>query len=321
MEFRQLEAYVKVVELGSFSKAAKELHVSQPSVSTYISTLERELDTTLLNRSTKTVSTTLAGERFLEKAQELITLRSESINAMKDLSKDHSGEIRIIASSVPASYLLPRILADFHALYPKVSFSVSQADTAAAVQAVAENKADIGFAGSIVEHANCKFQEFADDELIFIGPATTHKKNTSAELSSLGQKLSSKDFLLRESQLSSTKKYSLEDLLYSGSFISRELGSGTRIQYEKFFHDKGINLKRIMSCANMGNTQSVINSVASGLGISIVSELAAHDAINQRQILALRSKEKLPSRKIYTVLNARVKHSHLIRLFLAHIER
>jgi len=292
VEFRQLEAYLKVVEHGSFSKAAKDLHVSQPSVSTYISALERELGTILLNRSTKTVSTTLAGERFLLHAKELIALRSTSIDAMKALSEDHSGEIRIIASSVPASYLLPKILADFRTFFPKVNFSVQQADTAATVQAIAENAADIGFAGSIIHNSLCDFQEFADEELIFIGPA-----DTKAE----------------------AKIFSLEELLYENSFISRELGSGTRIQYEKYFSSQDINLQRIKTCATMGDTQSIINSVASGLGISVVSELAAREAITLGQVAVMRTNIKVPHRKIYTVLNTKVVHSHLVKLFLEHL--
>ena len=296
MEFRQLEAFIKVVELGSFSKAAKELHVSQPSVSTYISSLERELGTALLNRSTKVVSPTLAGTRFFDRAKELIALRNESIEAVKDLSEDHSGEIRIIASSVPASAILPKILSEFTALYPKVSFVVEQADTAAAVDAVAKNRADIGFAGSIVKNDVCSFQEFIDEELVFIGPP----------------KLSSQ---------AASKVHTLEELLYQNRFISREQGSGTRIQYEKFFTDKGIDLKKINSCATMGDTQSIINSVASGLGISIVSELVALSAIDQKLISVLRSEEKVPHRKIYTVLRAKVKHPRLVKLFLEHLEQ
>ena len=310
MEFRQLEAYLKVVEQGSFSKAAKELHVSQPSVSTYISSLERELGTTLLNRSTKTVSTTLAGERFLLRAQELIALRSASINAMKALSDDHRGEIRIVASSVPASYLLPQILADFRALFPKVSFSVRQADTAAAVQAIAENAADIGFAGSVIESSLCDFQEFADEELIFIAPA----KASFGLATDCGQATQNK-----LSTGMDTKVYTLEELLSGGSFISRELGSGTRIQYEKYFSEQGIDSSRIKSCATMGDTQSIINSVASGLGVSIVSELAVRDAVALGQVVVLRTASKMPHRKIYTVLNAKVSHSHLVKLFLEHL--
>jgi len=295
MEFRQLEAFIKVVELGSFSKAAKELHVSQPSVSTYISSLERELGTTLLNRSTKTISPTLAGTRLLERAKELIALRNDSIDAIKGLNEDHSGEIRIVASSVPASAILPKILSEFNALYPKVSFAVEQADTSAAVDAIAKSRADIGFAGSIIKNDICTYQEFADEELVFIGPPAAG--TTGAR----------------------SKVYSLEELLYDKRFISREQGSGTRIQYERFFESKGIDLRKINACATMGDTQSIINSVASGLGISIVSELVAIAAINQKQISILRSAEKVPHRKIYTVLNAKTKQPRLVKLFLEHL--
>ncbi|MCL2526046.1 MAG: selenium metabolism-associated LysR family transcriptional regulator [Coriobacteriia bacterium] len=292
MEFRQLEAYLKVVQLGSFSKAAKELHVSQPSVSTYISQLERELGVTLLNRSTKVVSPTLAGERFLERAREMIEQRDRSIDAMFELTHDHAGVIRIAASSVPATSLLPRALASFHKLYPKVSFVVEHADTAATVQAVAENRADLGFAGSIIEGSNCHFEEFADEELIFIGPAGTGGAR------------------------SASKVYSLAELLHEGCFIARELGSGTRLAYEKFFVEAGIDLAGINTCATMGDTQSTINCVAAGLGVSIVSEIAARDAIEHGQVVALRCADQLPQRKIYSVLNRRVKQSHLVELFL-----
>jgi len=294
MEFRQLEAFLKVVELGSFSKAAKELHVSQPSVSTYISSLEKELSTTLLNRSTKTISTTLAGERFLPKAKELMQLRSTSIESMKHLSTDLSGEIRIIASSVPATSLLPRILAAFHGRYPRVSFAVDQADTAAAVQTVADNQADIGFAGSIVKDDRCTFQEFADEKLIIIAPV---KKESNSEDSD-------------------TEVHTLEDLLYSHYFISRELGSGTRIQYEKYFETQGIDLGKMQICASMSSTQSIINSVANGLGISLVSELAAQDAIAQGQVRRLKTSQAMPQRKIYSVLNRHITHSHILKTFL-----
>ena len=293
MEFRQLEAYIKVVELGSFSKAAKELHVSQPSVSTYISKLERDLGTQLLNRSTKTISTTLAGERFFAKAQGLLDLRADSIETMQGLSTDHSGEIRLIASSVPASYILPRLLADFCAHYPKVSFTIEQADTTQAVAAIAENRADIGFAGSVIASKICQFEDFVDEELIFIGAANGVKAD---------------------------KIYTLDELLYQGDFISREVGSGTRIQYEKFFAEQGVDLKRIKSCAIMGNTESIINSVASGLGISIVSEIAAREALEAGKVVELRTTERVPHRKIYTVTNKRVKRSHLVKLFLDHLK-
>ena len=293
MDFRQIEAFIKVVELSSFSRAAEELHISQPSVSNYISMLEKELNIILINRSTKVFSITLAGERFLEKAKEMMFLKSESIDTLKNFTGDVSGDIHILASSVPALYILPQILARFHNLYPNISFTVNQADTAAVVQGIAAHKADIGFAGSMLGEKKCDYFEFINEELVFIAPAG--------------------------GGYSANKKYALEELLYANSFIAREYGSGTRIQYEKYFVENGIILDKIKTCANMDSTHSIINAVISGLGISIVSELAARQMIEHKLLTPLKIDKETPERKIYMVLNKSAIHSHLVKLFMEYI--
>ena len=293
MEFRQIEAFVKVVELASFSKAAEELFVSQPSVSSYITSLEQELNTVLINRSKKVLSTTMAGERFLEKAKEMLLLKQETVEMLKNLSTDVSGEIRILASSVPAQYILPPILAEFHKLHPRVSFIVHQADTLEVVQGIAAHKADIGFAGSIIGDKKCDFHEFTNEKLVFIAP--------------------------NNGDYSENKKYKLGELLYSNHFIAREFGSGTRLQYEKYFTENGILLDKIKTCGIMDSTHSIINAVMNGLGISIVSELAVHNMLEQKLLMPIKLRNALPERKIYTVLNKNIVHSHLIEVFIQFI--
>ena len=293
MDFRQIEAFIKVVELASFSRAADALHISQPSVSTYITSLEKELNSILINRSTKVLSTTLAGERFLEKAKELTSLKHQSIEVLKNLSGDISGEIRILASSVPALYLLPQIFAEFCRLHPGIIFTVNQADTAEVVQGITARKADIGFAGSVLKGGKCDFVEFVNERLVFIAP------NNGA--------------------YSEDITYTLEELLYSNNFISREFGSGTRIQYEKYFTENGIALDKIKTCVSMDNTYSIISAVANGLGISIVSELAACQMLGQRKLVPIRLKNEMPERKIYMVLNKDIVHSHLVDLFMEYV--
>ena len=293
MDFKQIEAFIKVVELASFSKASEELHISQPSISNYITTLEKEFNTILINRSTKVLSLTLAGERFFEKAKEMMALKRESIEMLKNLSKDISGDIRILASSVPALYILPPILAEFHKLYPNISFTMNQADTLEVVQGIAAHKADIGFTGSIFGDKKCNFYEFTNEKLVFIAP--------------------------NNGPYSESKEYTLEELLYSSNFISREFGSGTRIQYEKYFTENGIILDKIKTCASMDSTYSIINAVMNGLGISIVSELAVRQIFEQKLLIPIKLKNEVPERKIYTVLNKNVVHSHLIKLFIEYL--
>jgi len=290
MDFRQIEVYIKVVEVAGFSKAANELHISQPSVSSYIKSIENELGVVLINRSTKVLSTTLAGERFLEQAKKMVALMRETKDKINSLSEDISGEIRILASSVPAQYILPGLLAEFHKQYPGISFVLNQVDTSGVVHGVAAHKADIGFAGSIIAEKKCEFVDFDIERLVFIAP--------------------------NNGCFYGDKVYSLEELLYSNSFISREYGSGTRMQYEKYFSENEIELDKIKTCASMDSTQSILLAVASGLGISIISELAAGPMIEQNKLLKIKLKNKMPERKIYAVFNKNIFQSHLVKLFI-----
>ncbi|MDR1701156.1 MAG: LysR family transcriptional regulator [Sporomusaceae bacterium] len=293
MDFRQLEAFVKVVELASFSKAAEELYVSQPSISAYIAALEKELHTVLINRSTKVLATTLAGERFLAKAKEMLALKHETSEMLKNLANDVSGDIRILASSVPALYILPPLLAEFHRLYPKISFAMRQADTGGVVQGIAAHRADIGFAGSILGDKKCAFREFAAEKLVFIAP--------------------------NNSFYEPEKKYSLEELLTGHNFIAREFGSGTRMQYEKFFLENDIDLAKIKTLTSMDNTHSIISAVINGLGISVVSELSVRPLLKRNILRQIKLQLELPTRKIYLVSNKNILPSHLLELFIDYI--
>jgi len=290
MDFRQIEAYVKVIELASFSKAAEAIFLSQPSVSTYINALEKELDTILINRSTKEVSPTLAGKVFYENAKELLALKHNTVERMKHLSGNFSGEINILASTVPSQYILPETLARFNLVYPDVSFTIRQADTLEVARGIASQKADIGFSGGIVDSDKCEFTEIMTDRLVFIAP--------------------------RDKEFSETKTYSFEELLYECHFVSREKGSGTRAQYENFFAAQGIDLSKINARIGFDNTQSIINAVAGGLGIAVVSAFAAAAFIEQKMVVPLKLDTPMPERKFYYVLKRNFSHSHLVDSFV-----
>ena len=288
-----MEAFVRVVELGGFSRAAEELHVSQPSVSAYIAALEKELGAVLINRSRGVFLVTSAGEHFLGHARKMLTLKRESIEALHTFSGEVIGQVRILASSVPALYILPRLLAGFHRLHPKVSFDVRSADTAGVVAGLSAHKADVGFAGSMLGQGKCDFMPFANERLVLIAPP---------------------DSPLREDE-----PYPLAELLYEHCFIAREHGSGTRLEYEKFLGGSGVTLEKIRTVASMDSTQGIINAVAGGLGVSIVSELAATQ--NRDRLKVVRLQNELPVRDIYAVLRTNTARSHLVELFMEYVTR
>jgi len=276
MDFKQLEAYVKVIELASFSKAADAIFMSQPSVSAYINVLEKSLNTVLINR--KEVSPTPAGKIFYKSAKELLALKANTIQHIKTLSGNFSGEINILASTVPAQYILPEMLAKFNKEYPEITFNVKQASTLEVCRGVASQQAEIGFAGGIEENEKCQFKEFMTEEMVLIAPPNLEFIN-----------------------------------LQSHPFISREIGSGTRSHYESILQ----NVKK--APARFDNTQSIINAVINGMGISIVSEFAARDFIKHGMVKPIKFPNPLPKRKFYYVLKKNFIHSHLVELFAGFI--
>lgn len=290
MDFKQLEAYVQIIEHGSFSKAADAIFVSQPSVSIYVNALEKELATTLISRSTKEVYPTLAGKIFYENAKELLALRSNTIERIKNLSGNFVGEINISASSVPAQYILPEILAGFTDIHPGISFAVKQADTLEVSRSIAAKASEIGFSGGIIDNSKCEFVEFMAERMVIIAPL--------------------------DKGFTDSEEYSLDTLLYENRFISREKGSGTRARYETFFAEQNIDIKKISTCLCFDNTQSIINAVMGGLGISMVSEFAARAFVKQEMVVQLKLKAKLPERIFYFVLKKNFPHSHLVDLFV-----
>ena len=290
MDFRQIEAYAKVVELASFSKAAVAISMSQSSVSIYVNSLEKELGTTLINRSTKEVLPTFSGKIFYENAKELLALKYSTIQRIKNLSENFSGEINVLASSVPAQYILPKVIANFNNAYPDISFNVKQIESFDVPRSIASQKADIGILGGTVDEDICDFREFMSEEMVFIAPFNE--------------------------EISDSREYSLEEILYEHSFIAREKGSGARYQYESFFLEQNIDLGKINSSVSFDNNQSIINAVINGLGVSVVSEFAAKTFIEHNMISVIKLKVKLPERKFYFVLKKNFSHSHLINLFI-----
>lgn len=275
MEFKQLEAYVHVYEQQSFSKAAQLLYVSQPSVSSYIHALEKELQTQLIHRSTKEFVPTKTGVLFYEYAKELLALRDTSVSSLRDHFDCSRGSIDILASSVPAQYLLPQVLGQFHAQYQGVTFNVRQADTAAAIQGIAGNQSEIGFVGSKVENHRCLFEKFLSESMLLIAPPCYGSAGTTQE--------------------------AVIELLKSEHFVSREDGSGTRREYEEYLRSQGVDPSALKISASFDNTQAVMHAVMHGLGLAIVSELAAQHYLEQKLVVSLPLAAP-PTRDFYLVL-------------------
>lgn len=279
MNLKQLEAFVQVAEKKNFSKAAKELFLTQPTVSAHISRLEKELNTRLLIRNTKDVELSEEGERLYEYAKQIILMTEQIIQEFgQETDMGERSSIVIAASTVPAQYLLPDILAKFRQKYPREQFHIQESDSADVVEQVALRNVDIGFTGTELTNKYCEFIPFYDDDLIVITPNTEqfHKRKQSS---------------------------SVMDWIRSEPLIMREEGSGTRKETMKILQNMGLNQKELNIIASVENPETIKRSVSSGMGISILSALAARDAMSNGAVLGFSLGEMLGKRQIYVVYN------------------
>lgn len=284
MNFKQLEAFVQVAEKKSFSKAAKTLFLTQPTVSAHISGLEKELNTRLLIRSTKDVELSEEGERLYGYAKQITLLAEQIVQEFsEEPDVDEHAPITIAASTVPAQYLLPEILVKFRQKYPKEQFRIWESDSAEVVEQVAARNVDIGMTGTELSRKYCEFLPFYEDDLIVITPNT-------------------EQFYKRK------QGGNVLDWIRSEPLIMREEGSGTRKETMKILQQLGIRQDELHIIASVENPETIKRSVSSGMGISILSALSARDAVSSGAVLGFSMGEMLGKRQIYVVYN---KNFHL----------
>lgn len=261
-DLRQLEIFRKVVELGSFSKAAKAVFLAQASVSERIATLESLVGTRLLDRLGRTVVPTKAGEILYKHAVLLLDMKEAARMEMEHFLGLEGGEVHLGGSTIPGEYILPKLLVAFCRKYPSILLALTIGDSAGIQRQVLEGALELGVIGSRTPDRRLHSWQLWKDELVIAVP-TDHPLADSGVVS-LGA-------LARE------------------PFILREAGSGTLDMVSLYLEGLDRNAtERLRPVARMGTSTAVKEAVKSGLGISILSIRAIESEIAAGQISALR---------------------------------
>lgn len=274
MELRQMEAFVSVMECGSFSKAAARMRLSQPTISAHVASLERELQVKLFTRTTRELAPSDAGRLFYDYATQILSLRDASLNAIRRYTSELRGVVTVAASTIPGQYLLPKLLRGFRQKYPGVNFRIQLTDSQGAVSRVAARDVEIGFCGTMVRSPRCTFRELVDDQLVVITPNTEEYRRYQQT-----------GFPLRQVERE--------------SFISREKGSGTRKETELFLKEMGINCSKLQIAEVATSNEQIEELVSKGRGIGIISKSAAESSCQSGRILAFDFKSTKLRRKLY----------------------
>lgn len=279
MNLKQLEAFVEVAEGGSFSKAAKTLFLTQPTISAHISALEKELEVRLFVRNTKEVNMSDDGQKLYRYARQIVDLEKRIEEEFGAAKEEGRKCITIAASTIPSQYLLPKILIRFRERYPDEQLRVMEMDSSQVVDQVVSHVVDIGFTGTVLEKKHCKYIPFYKDELVIITPNTPKYQELAQ-----GNK----------EDISWIKKEHV---------IMREEGSGTRKEAELQLKGAGVKFAGLDIIASIENQETIKKSVRQGMGISVLSKLATADEVANGEILAFPIPNSDEGRDINLVYN------------------
>lgn len=253
MDFKQIEAFVYVYRLKSFSRAGDALYLSQPTISSHINSLENELGVKLFDRSSRDVAPTEAGSVFYRFAVNLLEIRDGAVSSLGDYSKKIEGRLEIAASTIPGQYLLPRVMKGFLEKYPLIRYSLYQYDTKEVIRELQEKRFEIGIVGARMDEDKLEYEFLTDDRLVLIASKTE-----------------------KIGFLQSPPSISLEEMK-DKRFITREPGSGTRQEFETALKKRGLNPGSLKVVAQMNSTEAIKHAVSEGLGVSVVSSLSVQD--------------------------------------------
>ena len=272
MELKHLLSYATVVRLGSFSRAAEELYIAQPTISLHVRQLEEELQTKLLIRTTKSLELTEKGREVYECAVSILQLRDRITEKCSDGGRQI---IRLGASTIPSAYLLPEILPAYVKQHPATYFTIDQGDSRSVTEKLAEGVIDIGLIGMKPASTDIAAEPFCEDAVVIITPVR-------------------EPFLTMKESHSATLQR-----LFEEPVILREEGSGSLKAADTFLANAGYDGDELRVAARTNDPEAIKNLVAGGMGISMISSKAAEDYSRENRVLVFDFPEISGSRQFY----------------------
>jgi len=259
MILRQLEVFLSIIESGSFSAGARNCNTTQSTVSQHIAALEEEFSVQLLERSRNGVSLTEAGKIFNKHSRRIIG----EIRALKEALRRYRGiedaTLRVAASSIPGTYLIPQVVADLCGKFPNLSVRIVQGDSREVVETVINQQAEVAVVGHRFEERGLTYAPVGNDEVYLVVPAV-HPWATRSSVTT--------------------------DELAGESFVVRESGSGTAKTVVEALSRAGIDASKHRIRLSVGSNDAVKAAVMAGVGISFLSDLAVRSEV-ERGILAV----------------------------------
>lgn len=285
MDFFQLETFLAVTQTGSFSRAAKVMHRTQPAISQMIRKLEQEIGEPLFDRSSREGLLTDAGRVLQEYATKMLNLRREAHASLEELRQFQRGTLVIAANEFTALYLLPA-LEEFRRFSPMIKISVRRALASSIAEQVLDHTVELGVLSFRPENPLLQSVVVFRDELVFVVPAS-HPLAKAASVS------------IRQ--------------LGAESFVAHNVVSPYRLKVLEAF-------KRYKTPLNMDVEMPTIEAikrfVATGNGVALVPRVAVEPELKRGELVRVVVQELKLERKLRVIYRRAGQLSHAGRAFL-----
>ncbi|AKG22086.1 LysR family transcriptional regulator [Calothrix sp. 336/3] len=265
----QLKVFEAAARHGSFTRAAEELFLTQPTVSMQIKQLTKSVGLPLFEQVGKRLYLTEAGRELFATCRQIFETIAQFEMKVADLKGLKQGQLRL-AVITTAKYFIPRLLGPFCQLYPGIDIALQVTNHEGILERMTNNMDDLYIMSQVPDHLDVSYEQFLENPLVVLAP-TNHP-------------------LVGEKNISIQR-------LGEEPFIMREPGSGTRRSIQKLFDEHGIEVKVKLE---LGSNEAIKQAIAGGLGISVLSR---HTLIPDTGDLVILDVENFPIKRSWYMVH------------------
>lgn len=262
--FRKKDIIAAIYREGGFSRAARKLHIAQPSLSVMVSGVEQEIGAKLFDRSVSPVRLTRVGEKYLECCDNISMIEEDFINYLNDINGLEIGEISIGGSALYISHIVPHILSEFSKKHPSIKIRLYDMDTPALIRMIQSGDLDVAIDNfpSNVEKLD---KHYLGTEILLIAVPRDYGMNET-----LTEFAYSYEDIMKGMHVARTRPF-LENMraFNDQSFILLQESFDTRKRCDAVFEDYGI---KVRAAYELNQLQSAFGMASSGLGITVISD-------------------------------------------------
>jgi LysR family transcriptional regulator, low CO2-responsive transcriptional regulator len=261
LDLHKVRVFYTVAKWGSFTRAAQQLHMTQPTVSQHVKELEEAFGVMLFERSTRHLHLTDAGKALYEYAEKLLALAENTVNAVQVAAGKATETLKLGVGHTLATYLLPDALSRYRASYPGYRVRLSVGNTAELLTMLAGAEIDVALVGSPAEHPEIVVESFMGDRLVVI--ISTQDEWAGREWVTL-------------------------DMLRERVLLTREPGSALYSTVAMLLGEEALMGETVIL---LGETEAIKRSVELGLGVALMQGIAIEREVAAGTLKALKLRD------------------------------